>query len=446
MASSVGGVLLRVDVDDLGGRHAVEGGRVVGPIGSRTIDPDEMIRTKNLRKTNSLLLAIGILSKNDVRAVAACTIQNTRLGLLRRSRGMPLEGNLVGLVQSVKSADGEKDTRDGSTGGVLGDVDDVGLQPSSLGDEGTSRFSHDDQLDRPIRKDGREDVDGGFVVVDKRGSGLGRDTRPTSTNVGEGHGDAEFVLDAVEDATEELGKLDESVGGEVLGTGMTRETNESEAMGVGFFDDSEGHFWIDTKFGGERLVRTFAGRDKTTEGLDVSEDSSQFTTLTLGNPISSLNHTMDLRSAINSIVLNTNFNAPLKLITRKIAVAQRDTSRVNTSIDEWFSFNLGSAVKTTSKLVVDVSDGLSSAGLDGAEVNDVDVGGRWYGGHEVFDGVFDDGHVDYEEGLFAVLEGLSVVLREGGLDARGHLGWVEDGHGGSHDGDKDRMKGGGIGG
>jgi hypothetical protein len=35
---------------------------------------------------------------------------------------------------------------------------------------------------------------------------------------------------------------------------------------------------------------------------------------------------------------------------------------------------------------------------------------------------------------------LSVMLLEGILDARGHLGWVDDGGGGSHDGHEDRMK------
>lgn len=102
--------LLGIDVDDLGGRNAVERSRVVGPIGSGTIDPDKMIRSKDIGKINSLLLTVGVLPKNDVGAVAAGTIQNTRLRLLRRSRRVPLEGNLFGLVQSVESADGERDT------------------------------------------------------------------------------------------------------------------------------------------------------------------------------------------------------------------------------------------------------------------------------------------------------------------------------------------------
>lgn len=106
----VAGFILGVDIDDLRGRNAIEGSRVVRPISSRTIDPDKMIRSKDIGKINSLLLAVGILPKDDVRAVTAGTIQNTRLRLLRRSRRVPLEGNLVGLVQPMESADGEKDT------------------------------------------------------------------------------------------------------------------------------------------------------------------------------------------------------------------------------------------------------------------------------------------------------------------------------------------------
>lgn len=177
---------------------------------------------------------------------------------------------------------------------MLGDVDDMGLKPSSFGDESASGFGHEDQLDRPVGKDGREDVDGGFVVFDERGGILGRDTSPSSTDVGQSHGDAEFGLDTVEDTTEELRELDESVSSEVLGSGMTRETNESQTMRLSFLDDSECHFGIDTELGREWLVGTLSRTDKTTERFDVSENSVHIATLTLRNTTSCLEHPMDL--------------------------------------------------------------------------------------------------------------------------------------------------------
>jgi hypothetical protein len=148
--------LLGVDVNNLWRGNAVERGRVVRPVGSRTIDPDDVIRSKRLRKINGLLFAIGILPKNDIRIVAAYTIKDAGLGHLGRIAGVPLEGNFVGFIQTVKSSDREEDAPDISTLSVPGDVDDVGLQPSSLGNEGTAGFRHDYQLDRPIRKDRRE--------------------------------------------------------------------------------------------------------------------------------------------------------------------------------------------------------------------------------------------------------------------------------------------------
>ncbi|CVL06913.1 uncharacterized protein FMAN_12006 [Fusarium mangiferae] len=317
----------------------------------------------------------------------------------------------------------------------------MSLKPSSFGDESASGFRHEDQFDGPVREDGGENVDSGFVVLDERGGSPGRDTSPSSTDVGQSHGDAEFGLDTVEDTTEELPKLDKSVDSDVLSPRVTRETNESETMRLSFLDDSEGHFGIDPKLGREGLVGTFSRTDKTTERLDASENSGHITTLTFRNATSCLDHTMDLRSAINSIVLNTNFNTPLKLVGWKIAVPKRNTSGIDASIDKGFGFTLRGTVETTSKLVVHVGDGITGAGLDGGKVDDVDVGGGWHGGYEVADGVFDGCDVDDEEGLLAVLEGVSVVVLEGVLDAGGHLGWVDDGCGGSHDGQTVGMKG-----
>lgn len=324
---------------------------------------------------------------------------------------------------------------------MLGDVDDMSLKPSSLGDESASGFGHEDQFDRPVRKDGGETVDSGFVVLDERGGSLGRDTRPSSTDVGQSHGDAEFILDTVKDTAEELRKLDESVDSEVLSPRMTRKTNESETMRLSFLNDSEGHFGIDTKLGREGLVGTLSRRDKTTERLDVSDNSGHITSPTLSNTTSCLDNTMDLRGAINSIVLNINFNTPLQLIGRKIAVPKRDTRGIDTSVNKGLRFALRSTVETTSQLVVHVGDGIAGAGFDGAEVDDVDVGGGWHGGYEVADGVFDGCNVDDEEGLLAFLEGVSVVVLEGVLDAGGHIGWVDDGCRGSHDGQQDGIKG-----
>ncbi|KAI3572187.1 hypothetical protein IWW34DRAFT_811364 [Fusarium oxysporum f. sp. albedinis] len=180
----------------------------------------------------------------------------------------------------------------------------MGLQPSGPGDKGTSGLRHHRQLAIPIRQGRRESIHGSLVVISEGRGILGRDTGPPSTYIGKLHLDTKLSFDTVEYIPEELGKLNKRVFGEVLSAGMARKANKSEAITFSFLDDPERYFCVDTKVGGERLVRSFAGRDESTKGLEFGKDSGHVSISKLCNLASGLKYMINLREAVDGIILD----------------------------------------------------------------------------------------------------------------------------------------------